>query len=60
MVQVNGKTRAKIQIAANASQAEIEATALAQENVQRHLEGHAVKKVIIVPNKLVNIVGGKQ
>jgi leucyl-tRNA synthetase len=56
VVQVNGKVRAKMQIATGADNAEVEASALAQDNVQRFLEGVSVRKVIVVPGKLVNIV----
>jgi len=54
VVQVNGKVRDKIKIAA-APQDEIEAAALAAEKVQQWLEGRTVRKVIIVPGRLVNI-----
>ena len=56
VVQVNGKLRAKLEVAASAQSAEIEALALQDENVQRFLQGVTVRKVIVVPNKLVNIV----
>ncbi len=56
VVQVNGKVRAKMQLAANADKAAAEAAALEQDNVQRFLEGVTVRKVIVVPGKLVNIV----
>jgi leucyl-tRNA synthetase len=56
VVQVNGKVRAKMEVAANADKDTVEADALAQENVQRFLEGVTVRKVIVVPGKLVNIV----
>lgn len=56
VVQVNGKLRGKMIAAASASKDEIEALALADENVQRFLDGLTVRKVIVVPNKLVNIV----
>ncbi len=56
VVQVNGKLRAKLQVAASASKEEIEASAQADENVQRFLDGLTIRKVIVVPNKLVNIV----
>ncbi|MEM9314380.1 MAG: leucine--tRNA ligase [Pseudomonadota bacterium] len=58
VVQVNGKLRARMEIAANADRDAIEAAALAQENAQRFMEGKAVRKVIVVPGKLVNIVVG--
>jgi leucyl-tRNA synthetase len=56
VVQVNGKLRARIAVAADADKATIEQTALADENVQRFTEGKQIIKVIIVPGKLVNIV----
>ena len=56
VVQVNGKVRAKVQVPADADKAVIEAAALANDNVQRFIEGVTVRKVIVVPNKLVNVV----
>ncbi len=56
VVQVNGKLRAKLDIPASANNDEIQALALAEENVQRFLQDISVRKVIVVPNKLVNIV----
>ena len=56
VVQVNGKVRAKMDVPADADKAAIEAMAVAQDNVQRFLEGVTVRKVIVVPGKLVNIV----
>ena len=56
VVQVNGKLRASIEVTKEASQAEIEKEALAQEAVIKQLTGKSVKKIIIVPNRLVNIV----
>ncbi|MGM0983481.1 MAG: leucine--tRNA ligase [Pseudomonadota bacterium] len=58
VVQVNGKLRARVEVEASAEKADIEAQALEAENVQRHIEGKAVRKVIVVPGKLVNIVVG--
>jgi leucyl-tRNA synthetase len=55
-VQVNGKLRGTIEVAANAARESIEAQARDEPNVQRFLEGVAVKKIIIVPGKIVNIV----
>ena len=55
MIQVNGKLRGSITVARDADRATIEAAALANENVQKYLQG-APKKVIVVPGKLVNIV----
>ena len=55
-VQVNGKLRDRIQIPADIDKADIERIALESENVQRHTDGKSVKKVIVIPGKLVNIV----
>jgi leucyl-tRNA synthetase len=55
-VQVMGKLRAKLEIPAGASREEMEKQALENENVLRHIEGKTVRKVIVVPDKLVNIV----
>ena len=56
-VQVNGKRRDEIEVAADADEAEIRAAALASERVQKHLGGREPKKVIVVPGRLVNVVG---
>ncbi|MFN8632147.1 MAG: class I tRNA ligase family protein, partial [Chloroflexota bacterium] len=56
-VQVNGKRRDEIEVAADASEDAIRAAALAAPNVARHLEGRTPKKVIVVPGRLVNVVG---
>lgn len=56
VVQVNGKLRAKISVAANADKASIEAQALADAEVQRFIEGQSVQRVIVVPGRLVNVV----
>ncbi|MDN5865292.1 MAG: leucine--tRNA ligase [Gammaproteobacteria bacterium] len=56
VVQVNGKLRGHIAVGAEASREEIEAAALADENVRRHIGGKAVRRVIVVPKRLVNIV----
>ncbi len=55
-VQVNGKVRAQLEITADASDEDIRAAALADENVQRFVAGREPKKIILVPRKLVNIV----
>ncbi len=55
-VQVNGKVRGKIVVAADADKATLEAAALADEKVQAFLAGATPKKVIVVPGRLVNIV----
>jgi len=56
MLQVNGKLRGSIKVPADASKDAIEAAALASETVQKHLDGQAPKKVVVVPGRLVNIV----
>ena len=56
IVQVNGKLRGKINVSATATSDEIQKIALSDEHVQRFIEGNAVKKIIVVPKKLVNIV----
>ena len=56
VVQVNGKVRDRMDIAVDADRETIEAAALAQDNVNRFLQGVTVRKVIVVPGKLVNIV----
>ncbi|MCB1616398.1 MAG: class I tRNA ligase family protein, partial [Pseudomonadales bacterium] len=56
VVQVNGKLRAKIAIAVDAGQESVQNAAYANENVLRFIDGKTVRKVIHVPNKLLNIV----
>ncbi|QIR05595.1 leucine--tRNA ligase [Salinivibrio costicola] len=56
IVQVNGKLRAKITVAADAEKDAVEAQAMADENVVKFTDGKTVRKVIYVPGKLVNIV----
>ena len=56
VVQVNGKLRAKLDVPASASKDELESMAMADDAVQRNIDGKTVHKVIVVPGKLVNIV----
>ena len=56
VLQVNGKVRGKIEVAADISKQEIEQIALADENVQRFIEGNTIRKIIVVPGRLINIV----
>ncbi|PAU87699.1 leucine--tRNA ligase [Pseudomonas sp. WN033] len=56
VIQVNGKLRGHIEVAVGASRETIEACARDNENVQRFTEGLTIRKVIVVPGKLVNIV----
>ncbi|MEE4253167.1 MAG: leucine--tRNA ligase [Desulfuromusa sp.] len=58
VVQVNGKVRGKIDVAATAEKQSIEAEALAESNVQRFIAGKEVRKIIVVPGRLINIVVG--
>ena len=55
-LQVNGKLRGTIEAPASASRADLEALALADPAVQKHTGGKTVRKVIVVPGKLVNVV----
>ena len=56
VVQVNGKLRARISVASDADKEAIEAQALADENVRRFIDGNDIRKVIVVPGRLVSIV----
>ena len=56
IVQVNGKLRARIQVPADVSKEDAEKAALGDENITAHTDGKTVRKVIVVPGKLVNIV----
>jgi leucyl-tRNA synthetase len=55
-VQVNGKLRDVIKVSVNATVAELEALALANEKAKPYYEGKTIKKIIVVPKKLVNLV----
>jgi leucyl-tRNA synthetase len=55
-IQVNGKRRGEIKMAKDADSKDVETAALAEEGVMRALDGKAPKKVIVVPNRIVNIV----
>ncbi len=56
VVQINGKLRSKITMSATASKEEIEKAAMADAKISVHVDGKSVRKVIVVPGKLVNIV----
>lgn len=58
VVQVNGKVRARLSVDADADKDSVEKIALADENVQRFIDDKTVRKVIVVPGKLINIVVG--
>jgi leucyl-tRNA synthetase len=55
-VQVNGKLRARLQLPRGASQDDVVAQALADEGVKRFVDGQTVRKVVYVPDRLVNLV----
>jgi len=55
-VQVNGKKRGTVNIPSGASEIEVREAALADANVRRFLEGKAVRHLVVVQNRLVNIV----
>jgi leucyl-tRNA synthetase len=56
VVQVNGKLRGRIEVSPGADREQVEDLAKADENVQRFLQGQQIRKVIVIPDKLVNIV----
>jgi len=56
MIQVNGKLRSKISVSAGTSKDDIQTAALNDEHIVNFINGQPIKKVIVVPNKLVNIV----
>jgi leucyl-tRNA synthetase len=56
VIQVNGKLRGKLEVARDIDDSELEKLAYRDANVRKHLEGMTVRKVIVVPGKLVNIV----
>jgi len=56
VVQVNGKLRGSIRVSKAADRSAIERLALANPNVQRFVAGQNVKKVVVVPGRLVNLV----
>jgi leucyl-tRNA synthetase len=56
VVQVNGKVRARITVATGASEEQVKSAALADANVQKWVEGKTIRKIIVVPGKLVNVV----
>jgi len=56
VVQVNGKLRARVSVPVDADKNVIEKLAIADKNVQRFVDGKDIRKVIIVPGRLVNVV----
>ena len=58
VVQVNGKLRGKICVGRDTPKDEVEKLALAEPNVAKHLDGKTIRKVVVIPGKLVNVVAG--
>ncbi|GAD15624.1 leucine--tRNA ligase [Lentilactobacillus otakiensis] len=58
VVQVNGKVRSHIKVARDLAKDKVEEAAKGDENVERYLDGKTIRKVIVIPNKIVNIVVG--
>jgi leucyl-tRNA synthetase len=56
VLQVNGKVRAKIDVANGLTKDALEAAALENVSVKKFTDGNTIRKVIVIPNKLVNIV----
>jgi leucyl-tRNA synthetase len=56
VIQVNGKVRGKVTVAANAAEEEVREAAIADANVTRFIEGKQIRKVIVIPGRLVNVV----
>jgi leucyl-tRNA synthetase len=56
VLQVNGKLRGNMRVAKDADRAQIEKLALQNPNVQKHVDNQPVKKIIVVPGRLVNVV----
>ena len=56
VVQINGKLRGRIQVAREADRVIIERAAMADEHIQKNIAGQSIKKIVVVPGKLVNIV----
>lgn len=56
VIQVNGKLRGQINVAADASTETIQAQALEDINIKRHIEDKTIVKIIVIPGKLVNVV----
>ena len=56
VIQINGKLRGKIDVASSITKEDLEKLAINEPNIQKHLEGLTLRKVIVIPGKLVNIV----
>ncbi|MGO2950547.1 class I tRNA ligase family protein, partial [Lentilactobacillus kefiri] len=58
VIQVNGKVRSHIKVARDLAKDKVEEAAKKDENVEKYIEGKTIRKVIVIPNKIVNIVVG--
>jgi leucyl-tRNA synthetase len=56
VVQVNGKLRGKIKVSVGASREEIQQLAITEESIQNYVQSQPIKKFVVVPGRLVNIV----
>jgi leucyl-tRNA synthetase len=56
VVQVDGKLRDRVQAPAGTPREELEALARSRPNIETHLDGHEIARVVVVPDKLVNFV----
>ena len=56
IIQINGKTRDKIKVSKNMGRLELEKLALSREIVKKYVDNQTAKKIIVVPNRLINIV----
>jgi leucyl-tRNA synthetase len=59
-IQINGRVRGHVTVAAEATNREVEQIALADPRVKKYLEGSSIRKVIVVPKKLISIVAGRE
>ena len=57
-IAINGKTRATVDFPADATKADLEAAAPGLEDIQKYLEGKTIRKIIVVPGRMINIVVG--
>jgi leucyl-tRNA synthetase len=57
-IQINGRVRGRVTIPVNAAEDEVKQAALADPRIKKYLEGNSIRKVIVIPKKLINIVAG--
>ena len=56
-IQINGKVRAKLRLPLDLPKEEAEAVALSCEEVKKYMSGKEIKRIIVVPNRIINVVG---